>query len=408
MNATPAPATPAPAVRRNSNAGRGRRWLPWLGAVLLGLLVLAAVWPRPIPVELATVQRGRLRATVNEEGRTRIRNRFVVSAPVGGQLRRLGLKAGAEVQGGTTVVAVIDPIDPPLLDERTRGLAEARRATAASQQQKAAAAEAYAASELRRVQKLHDEKTATAQELEAAQWRATSAARDRAAAESALREAEAQLAEFGLRGNPAGPAAHGMIEVKAPATGRVLRVFEESARVVGAGAPLLEVGDPGDLEAVVEVLSRDGAAIAPGTRVELHQWGGAEPLEARVRLVEPAGFTKLSALGVEEQRVRVIVDLATPVERRPGLGDNFRVDARIVVWEADGVLVVPAGALFRRGQDWAASVVSEGRAQLRRVKVGRSNSTEFQVLEGLREGEQLVLYPGDRVRDGQRVRPIAI
>jgi len=187
-----------------------------------------------------------------------------------------------------------------------------------------------------------------------------------------------------------------------------LHVFEESTRVVAPGTPLVDLGDPAELEAVIEVLSRDGAVIPPGAKVELEQWGGGEPLAARVRLVEPAAFLKISALGVEEQRVNVVVDLVTPYEQRRSLGDNFRVEARIVVWETDQTLKVPAGAVFRRGQTWAAFALVGGRAELRRVTVGRSSGTEFQVLDGLKDGEEVILYPGDRVHEGQRVQPIVI
>ena len=170
----------------------------------------------------------------------------------------------------------------------------------------------------------------------------------------------------------------------------------------------MEVGDPTDLEVVIEVLSRDGALIAPGTRVDLEQWGGGAPLQARVRLVEPAAFTKVSALGVEEQRVRVIADVLAPPEVRRGLGDYFRVEARIITWESDHALKAPAGALFRRGEEWGAFVLAGGRAHFHSVKVGRSSGTETEVLEGLKEGEEVILYPGDRVRDGQKVTPIKI
>ena len=166
--------------------------------------------------------------------------------------------------------------------------------------------------------------------------------------------------------------------------------------------------DPADLEAIIEVLSRDGAAIAPGAKVELEQWGGGAPLAGRVRLVEPAAFLKVSALGVEEQRVNVVVDLLTPYEQRRNLGDNFRVEARILVWEAEQALKVPAGALFRRGQNWAAFVLTGGRAELRRVQVGRTSGSEMQVLDGLKAGEDLILYPGDRIHEGKRVKPVQI
>lgn len=398
------PSKPALAPRRPAARRRSRRWLPWLGAVLLVGLIVAGLWPRAVPVETTTVQRGPLRATITEEGKTRIRQRYLVSAAVTGQLRRIELKPGAEVTAGETVVAVIDPVKPALLDARTRSLAEARRDTAAANLAKAIKAQEFAASELRRFDRLYEDKTVSVQEYEVVQWREAAAAKDRAAAESALRQVEAELAEF----VPAPGADSPPTEILAPANGRVLRVFEESARVVSAGTPLVEVGDPANLEVVVEVLSRDGAAMAPGTPVELHQWGGELPLQAKTRLIEPAAFTKVSALGVEEQRVNLVADITTPAEQRPRLGDGFRVEARIVVWETDSTLKLPVGAVFRRGANWSAFVVEAGRARLRPIQVGRSSGTEVQILDGLREGDEVVLYPGDRVTDGQRTRPLKI
>jgi HlyD family secretion protein len=361
-----------------------------------------------VPVETAVATVGSLQAAVSEEGKTRIKHRYVVSAPVAGQLRRIPYKAGAEVQAGHTVLAVLDPLAPLPLDARARALAEARREVASAQLEKARVSHDFAASELRRFDKLSSEKSISLQELETAQWREAAAARDKAAAQSALRQAEAELAEF----VPAAPGTtnslRAPIEVTAPVSGRVLRVLEESARVVSAGTHLVEIGDPADLEVVVEVLSRDGAGILPGAKVELEQWGGGEPLLGQVRFVEPAAFTKVSALGVEEQRVNVIVDLLTPPNQRRGVGDSFRVEARIIVWESSQTLKVPAGALFRHGQDWMLFAVRNGRARLKTVKVGRSSGTETQVLEGLNEGDEVILYPGDRVRDGQRVTVIQI
>ena len=399
----------APVTARPSQNNRHtRRWLPYAGAfVLLGLIV-AGLWPQPVPVETARASVGTLRATVNEEGKTRIKQRYVISAPVTGQLRRTPFKAGAEVVAGQTVLAVIDPIASTLLDARARASAEARRDAASANFEKARAAHIFATSELRRFEKLREENTVSAQEFETAQWRETSAARDQAAAESALRQAQAELAEFTPGGEAGTNSSGAATEVKAPTSGRVLRVFEENGRAVTAGTPLLEIGDPLDLEVVVEVLSRDGAVIAPGTKVELEQWGGGQPLEGRVRLVEPSAFTKVSALGVEEQRVNVIADLLTPPEQRRGVGDGFRVEARIIVWETSQALKVPTGALFRRGDQWGAFVLANARAQLRIVKVGRSSGTETQVMDGLEDGEEIILYPGSRVREGQRVKPIKI
>ena len=397
-----------PRARLRTNNHRSRRWLPYFGLLVLAALLVAGLWPKPVPVEIAAATVGTLRATVNEEGKTRIKQRYVIAAPVAGQLRRIPFKAGAEIKAYDTVLAVIDPLAPTLLDPRARASAEARRDSASANLEKNKAAHKFAANELRRFEQLYAEKTVSVQELESAQMREATAAKEETAAESALRQAEAELAEFGASGTATTNNLCLPQELKSPISGRVLKIFEESARVVTAGTPLLEVGDPSDLEVVIEVLSRDGATITPGTKVEFDQWGGDQPLLGRVRLVEPAAFTKVSALGVEEQRVNVIADLITPPDARGNLGDNFRVDARIIVWEANDALKIPAGALFRQGAEWATFVFESSRARLRRLKVGRSSGTETQVLEGLKPGEQVIMYPGSRVQDGQRVRPIKI
>ncbi len=374
--------------------------------MLIGLLV-AGLWPKPLKVETTRVTTGPLRVTINDEGKTRIKQRYLVTAPVTGYLRRLPWKAGAEVAGIETVVAVIEPLPPALLDARTRTLAEARREVAVAQLARASEAHKFAASELRRFEKLQADKVVSPQEFDSVQSRESATARELAVAESALRQAEAELVEFNT---PSGGTntLRVPIEVKAPVTGRVLRVFEESARVVPAGTPLVELGDPADLEAVIEVLSRDGVALAPGTKVELEHWGGPQPLRGQVRLVEPAAFTKVSALGVEEQRVNAVVELLTPAGDRASLGDNFRVEGRIILWEEPRALKVPSGVLFRRGAEWAAFVLAGEQVQLRPVKTGRNSSTEMQILSGLKEGDTVILYPGDRLQDGQRVLPTVI
>ncbi len=401
MNTNP----PNPPPKQTNHLGkRPRRWLPWLGAGALAALIVTGLWPRPVPVETEKVSVGTLLATLNEEGKTRIRHRYIVSAPVAGQLRRIPFKAGAELSSTQTVVAVIDPIRPALLDARARTLAEARRDSAAAQLGRARDAHKFAASELHRNEKLYQDKSLSTQELEQTQWREAAAVRELAAAEAAWREAEAELQEFT---NP-GSAERPPVELRSPVCGRVLKVFEESSRPVAAGTPLLEVGDPTDLEVIIEVLSRDGAVLKPGTAVELEQWGGAEPLKATIRFVEPAAFTKVSALGVEEQRVYAVADILTPPEQRGNLGDNFRVEARIIVWRGERVLKVPSGALFRLGGEWSAYVLAGGRAQVRPVKAGRSSGVETEVLGGLKEGEQVILYPGDRIKQGQRVKPVKI
>ncbi len=377
------------------------RWLPYAAGAGLILLLAFGLRPRPATVETARAAFGALRATVSEEGKTRIRQRYVVSSPVTGQLRRVPFKPGAEVAAGN-IVAVIEPMAASPLDPRARALAEARRTAASAALEKSRAAYVLATNELHRMERMFAEKTVSPQDLEGTQMRETAAARDVIAADGALRATEAELAETCV-----GPTA-ALVEVRSPVAGRVLHVFQESERPVTAGTALLDVGDPADLEVVIELLSRDGAAIAAGTAVELDQWGGPRPLLARVRLVEPAAFTKISALGVEEQRVNVVADITTPLAERQTLGDNFRVEARVVVWESTHVLKVPVSALFRRGSSWAAYVVRDGRAALTPVSVGPSSGTETQVVDGLKEGDEVILYPGDRVSDGQRVSPVKV
>jgi HlyD family secretion protein len=379
-----------------------RRWLPYLGAALLVALLVLGAQPKPAPVETGRVTVGRLRSTVNEEGKTRIRQRYVVSAPVAGQLRRIPFKAGAELTNTQTVLAVIDPVRPSLLDARTRTLAEARRDTASAQLEKARAQHKFALSELRRNEPLSRDGTVSPQVFEQVQWRETSASREFAVAEAALREAEAELLEFSSPTQGTRPP----VELRVPVCGRVLKVFEESSRTIAVGTPLLEIGDPTDLEVVIEVLSRDGAMIKPGTPVELEQWGGPEPLKAAIRFVEPAAFTKVSALGVEEQRVLAVADLLTPAAERGNLGDNFRVEARIITWQNERALKIPSGAVFRQSTDWHAYVVAQGQAHLRPVKIGRASDSETEIVDGLKEGDEVILYPGDRIRDGLKVRVV--
>lgn len=407
-----------------------RRWIPWIIALALIVALGFGLRPRAADVEVAAAVYGPLQATVSEEGKTRIRQRYVVSSPVNGQLRRVPFKPGAEVGAGD-VVAVIEPMAASPLDVRSRALAEARRDAAAAALEKARIALELAATERTRVENMQREGTVSPQELDAARLRETNAAREVVLAEGQLRTAEAELhatanssypatsSEGQPSASPTLPSLEGQppawpippsqpVTLTSPVAGRILRVFQESERPVAAGTPILEVGDPTDLEVVVELLSRDGAALAPGARVILEQWGGEKPLEARVRLVEPAAFTKISALGVEEQRVYVVADITTPLEERASLGDNFRVEAGVVVWETDRALKVPTSGLFRRGSSWAALVLRDGRAVHVPVEAGRSSGTEVQVLSGLAEGDKVILYPGDRIKPGQRVREMDV
>ena len=416
---------PSPAPAKRSGPSRWRRRLPLLGLLALGALIAVGLWPRAIPVEVATVTRGPLIVTVDEEGMTRVKNRYVVSAPVGGQLRRIDWKAGAVADAGKTVLAVLEAGGADFLDTRSQAQAEARmraaeaaREAASAQRERAQAAAKMYASEFTRTQKLRDDKVASAQEYDVAQMRAETGAQDARAAEFAFKVADFELQQAQavlMQGvAPASEDAHtprhgsAPLTLTSPVNGRILRVLQESARMVPTGFPLLEIGDPTDLEVRIEVLSRDGVAVTPGARVILEQWGGTEPLAARVRLVEPSAFTKISALGVEEQRVYVIADFTDPLEKRPTLGDNFRVEAKIVTWENADALRAPSGALFQRNGEWRCFAVEHGRARLRTIKTGRSNGVLTEVLGGLRAGEQVVVYPGDKVVDGTSVSALVV
>lgn len=393
-----------------------RRW-PYVAGAALVALLLMGFWPKPIAVEVARAVRAPLQVSVDDEGQTRVKNRYIVSSPVAGQLRRIDWKPGATVEAGTTVLAVLETAGADLLDARSLAQAEARASAASANREQAdavvARARANAAlahADLERAKQLFERGGISRQEMEQATMRDTAAAEEGRAASFAFQVAiheEAQARALLVRGKPESNAASEPLRVTSPVSGKVLRVFQESERLVPAGFPLLEVGDPTDLEARIEVLSRDGVAIRPGATAWLDQWGGREPLRARVRLVEPSAFTKISALGVEEQRVYVIADIVDPVERRPTLGDAYRVEARVLLWEGENVLQVPAGALFQRGNDWHTYVVEGGHARERPVTVGHSNGLQTEITGGLAEDTSVIVYPGDRIADGVRVKSLA-
>ncbi|MFO0829216.1 MAG: HlyD family efflux transporter periplasmic adaptor subunit [Phycisphaerales bacterium] len=389
--------------------------------VVLGGVAAAVIALRgsPIPVETAVARREAMQVTVDEDGKTRIKERYTVSAPLAGRLRRIALKEGDAVTAGVTILASIEPADPSLLDPRARAEALARQQAAeagidrtTALLQRSNAELELAQSELKRVEAARTSEAATQQELDRARSTESMRLRDRQAAEFAcdiarfeLALAKAAMLRTGPDANPGEEGRDWRFDITAPVDGRVLRVFQESAAVVPAGAPLIEVGDPSDLELVVDVLSRDGVAIREGAPVRLEQWGGEKPLRGSVRKVEPAAFTKISALGVEEQRVNVIIDFLDPPQDRKGLGDAFRVEARIETWSANDVLTVPTGALFRHASSWAVFAIRDGVAEMRNVDVGQRNGTQAQILSGLEAGDQVVVYPSDRVRDGVRVTP---
>jgi HlyD family secretion protein len=398
-------------------------WIAGLAALLVGAIVYG-LRPQPAPVEVAAVKQAPLRVTVEEEGKTRLRSRYVVSAPVAGYLRRLPWKEGDHIQAGQ-VVAVIEPPPPAVLDARTREQAAARlqaaeaalnvaqaRVLAQQEQLRVARAEQhYWRRQQERDEALHQsgdvplsrvERTET--ERQRADGVAAAAERSLAAAQAEVATAAAEVAaaRAALRESAAGAGGE-QLAVRAPSGGRVIKVMRESEGTVLSGEGLIELGDARAIEVVVEVLSADAVKMLPGARVVLERWGGDTPLEARVRVVEPGGFTKISALGVEEQRVRVVADIVSPEPLWQRLGDGYRVEAVFVLWEGERVLQAPASALFRSNGGWAVFVVDGGLARRRTVEVGRRSATAAEIVAGLAAGELVVAHPDDTVSDGKAV-----
>jgi HlyD family secretion protein len=376
---------------------------------MLAAVVAAAVawgfWPRAEPVETAAVARRPLSITIEEEGRTRVRDRYVLYAPVAGYLRRIEVEAGDAAPLGATL-ATLDPLRPATLDQRSRAEAEARVAAARSElsRREAAASQAQAEAELAATEFARSENLLARRLVSQSQHDTARSRMQATAVEVGRHELEAALALLRYTAPVEPGRALETVPVRSPVEGRVLKVHQESAGVVAAGQPLLEVGDPAVLEIEVEVLSRDAVRIQPGIRVLLERWGGEEPLEAVTRTVEPMGFTKVSALGVEEQRVRVIADFVSPPEAWQRLGDGYRVEAKFVVWEREDALTVPASALFRRNDGWAVFAVEGGRARERAITPGQSSGLLTEVVAGLDEGSTVVVHPGDAVADGVRIR----
>jgi len=382
-----------------------------MGTALVVMLLAIALWPQAVTVDVGAVTRGRLVVTVDEEGETRLHHRFSVSAPVAGRVLRIELDPGDVVEKNKTVVARMRSDAPALLDARTRAEAEAVFAAAQSvvgraraEEQRARAALELAASELKRERALVESGLTTRQSLEAKETAVVTAEEGLRAAEFAAAAAGAQLDQARARLRPSTLEAGGRIlPVLAPVDGVVLRRFRESESVVPAGEPLVEIGDPSHLEIVSDLLSTDAVKVKPGMRVSVEDWGGDEPLGARVERVEPYGFTKVSALGVEEQRVNVIIDLDDDRAAWKAMGDGYRVEVRIATWAAENVVKVPTSALFREGPLWAVYVMEGGRARRATVDLGQRTNTEAEVLSGLQEGQQVVLHPPDTLTDGARV-----
>lgn len=389
----------------------------WLLALLAAAAAFGwALWPRPVLVDVAAVGHGPLEVTVEDEGTTRIREVYVVSAPATGKMLRSQREVGDEVVADRTVVAVIEPTDPALLDVRTQRVneaaVEAARAAvdlAEAQVRQARSQLAFAQGDLRRADELAARQAIAERTLEKARLDVATAEAAVASAIATLevrrRELESARARLIQPGQAAATATGCCVQVKAPVSGRVLKIVAESEQVVQAGAPLIEIGDPGKLEVVVDLLSRDAVRIAVGAPARIESWGGDTVLAARVRRIEPTGYTKVSALGIEEQRVKAVLDFTDPPEAWRKLGHAFRIVARITAWRGDDVLQVPLGALFRAGDSWAVFVVEGGRAKLRRVDLAERNLRGARVVSGLADGERIVLHPSDRIQDGVRVAP---
>ncbi len=391
----------------------------WVRGVLVGLaaafvvMIIVVAWiPNPVDVEVSEVSRGPLAVTVDEDGRTRVIDRYLVSAPITGNLGRIELHAGDPIKAGQ-VLARLVPLPPPLLDARSRAEAQARvdAALAAKAQAQAAVNRArvaldFAQREAARARAVVEQGGLALSDAERAISDERRSKEDLRSANFGARVAEHELemARSALLRLSGKSEEDDHMEIVSPVDGQVLSVLQESEGVVQAGAPVMEVGDPAALEIVVDVLSQDATRIKPGARVEIVRWGGKRPLRAHVRLVEPSAFTKLSALGVEEQRVNVVIDLDEPRDAWATLGDGYRVEASITVWEDEEVLRVPASAVFRHDEHWATFVVEDGKAVVRKAEFGESNGLETEVVSGLEEGETVIAYPSDSVRDGVSVR----
>ena len=395
-----------------------KRILIW--AILVSIIAIAlalSFMPTPATVDLVEVRPGRLVVTLDEEGETRVHDIYTLSAPVAGRVQRIDWHVGDPVTANETVLAQIEPGDPDFLDPRSEAqaramiqAAEAARDLAAAAVQDAEAQYEFARSEYARMQELIVEGSVSKRDLDSAErdFKARRAGLDTARAAQQVRNFELEVARAQLVSpleTQGSGASCECIPITSPVSGRILKIADRSERVVREGDMLMQIGDPADLEIVVDYLSMDAVRIEAGQRVIIDNWGGAEPLEGRVRLVEPFGFLKVSALGIEEQRVNVIIDFASD-EGWERLGHGYQVESRVVLWDADDILTVPLTALFRDGEDWALFAEEDGRASLRHVQVGQRNGIIAEIRDGLTAGERVVAHPSDRVTDGVRIESL--
>ncbi len=378
-------------------------------ALIVGAIAAMAVWPESIEVDLATVERRHMQVTIDEEGETRVRDRFVVSASVSGRLERIELEPGDPVSKGA-VVARLVPADAPLLDPRSRAeltaAVEAVRAAliqTQAERDRADATLANARDLLRRREQLVEVGAISREDLETARTAVQTAESAVRAAAAAVDQAGHQLELARARLLAGGMSVGRAVDLRAPVSGVVLKRYHESEAVVPAGEPLVEIGDPSRIEVVTDLLSTDAVRVSPGQPVDIVQWGGGHALDAKVRRVEPSGFMKISALGVEEQRVNVIVDFIDPATAGRALGDGYRVEVQIVTWQGNNVITAPVGSLFRSGDGWAVFAVAEDRAQRRAVELGHRNDEVGEILEGLQPGDTVVLHPPDTLTDRARI-----
>lgn len=398
---------------------RSRMVLTIAAALLVAGALAVAFWPKPTMVDIGEVMRGTMQLTIDEEGRTRVRDAYVVSTPVAGQLQRVTVRPGDPVKRGETVVAHMRPINPAALDIRTReqaqaavNAAEAALRVARADLNAAMANRDLAQTELTRTERLVDGGISSGAALDRARQnaRVMQASVDTAKAAISMRVAEianaqAQLIGFDDQGiasslNPRSDD----IPLHAPADGRILRIMQESQTTLPVGTPIMEIGNTeSDLEIVVELLSTDAVQISVGDPVIISDWGGSRELTGKVSRVDPYGITQYSALGVEEQRVNAVIAFVSPSEDYKGLGHGFRVETRIVVWEEQDTVIVPSSALFRDRGKWAVFVVVDGVTELRPIETGPNNGIEAQVTAGLSEGDRVVLYPSSGLSAGMKV-----
>jgi len=389
----------------------GPRILIGLIIVVLALAIFFSMRSPPIDVDVAAVTKGPMLVTINDEGETRVRNMFVISAPINGRLMRVNLDAGDPVIAGKTVVARIMPAQPDFLNARneaeTRAQIKSLEAAVQSSAARVTQAEAdrkLAAANFERIDALYGRGFATKTAQDAAR-----AARDSSAARLTEARGAAESARFELRAAQArlmAPTASSsnILSVYSPESGSVLRLTHESETPISAGTPVVEIGNPADIEIVTDLLSSDAVKIKPGSRVLIENWGGEKPLTGKVQRIEPFGFTKISALGVEEQRVNVIIDFADPLAARQRLGHGYRVIVKIVEWEGRNIVQAPISALFRDKGQWSVFVMRGGKAVIVPVETGRMNDEQAQILKGLQTGEEVILHPSEKIDDGTRIR----